>query len=181
MMELDDRVREVESDSGCSSWWTRGQLSVCCVRWYDSRVKTAKEFCRLLKHQMPKGTEILGRKVVNDYNENRYVVLLGFSFRLGSWQGLEDRLVLKFDDGSVAVDEDHIDVEFVDDGLEQLNADQFVRYMVEHLMLELEGDIFGDSLSVKSACLFEATPLVNTAEEMWDVEKKKDTGTKSES
>jgi len=161
---------DVENEDQCvTDWWSEGKLSVCVARWSLCKVDDVNQFYAILKKSMPNGTKIFGYVRRSERIGTQYCAMLGFSFRLGSWQGLEDRLNLKLDDGG---EDCSAFVEF-SVGKEGVRMNAYVEEFQE-LVRMLSGQqnvTFGEPLKKCSRQEGESElpVLLEKAEQMWGV------------
>lgn len=153
----------------CFDYWAAGRLSVCFVYWRGSRVEEPLEFYSVLRRSMPKGTEMFGGKLFADavFSETvDYCVVLGFPYRVGSWNGLMEGLVLRSADGSVGPEVVGVLYPVCHSAQPDRDVDKFVVDSHKVCSEDCDGDPFGFPLTVKIEKNVEV-PFVKDVRDMW--------------
>lgn len=153
-----------EDEDPSRSWWPEGRLTVCFVHWVHTNVGRHEEFREVLRSTVPSGTHFFGCKKSVDGDENDYMAMLGFPYRIGSWKGLKDRLNLK--DGCRQVDAERVAVYFPDDSYGTPRA--FVQfYAAVCVVKSSETERFSSSFRA-----FELAPYLSSADDMWKISEQ---------
>jgi len=144
-------------------WWPEGNLTICLLKCDECDIDDRNEFYEILKSSMPHGTQIFGYVRKSEKSGNLYSAVLGFPFRIGSWQGVDDHFRLTLKDGMPV--SRHVYIRFSN------RRESLHRVLCEMLSLLQDLDVtFGEPLKVvltQDKHEQELPPFVETAGEMW--------------